>query len=294
MLNLLKRPGIVSPVFNKIEFKFSMTGYTIGDLFYLEIYKADDTLLTTLVKNGDGLGTATFDISYALQTLFTEVQQLDPSLVYQKDESAMKGYKVKAGIQRMTNNVAIKTRYYVTDQLWALRAALPLDGSETIDDYLLKSSQPAKFLTLNSGQQPNGSNIYLPLIGLAHLDMTIKAQAGSTITETEISHRPGLYVFNAKPELLGLTGETEFQFWLYLTDPMQTYYATKDYTANCSVGMLGRSIATASAHSGTSQADANTKATQAAQALAGANLVCVTDPIYQPEPGDGDNGGGIS
>ena len=277
MLTLQKRPNLVSAVFNPIEFKFSMSNYGIGDMFYLEVYHATGYLMTTLVKNGDGLGNVTFDISSVLQSIFTGVSTLNENLSIQRDNSAMAGYTVRAGKQVISGGVVTKIKYYQTDMLYALRAALPLDTDASLETNIVATNTNASFLTLNPCTQPVSSNIWLPLIVVANCTLKYCYStnlAGTVSGYSSVNATAGLYVFNAKPEVLGLlSSATDYTVWVELEGPI--YRATRDYTAICGTDYRGQFVATASYFSTISQTDANTKALQAAQTIANANIVCV-------------------
>lgn len=273
MFRLNKRPRYVEAAYNKVEWSFTFDDYRIGDMFYVDILKADGTLITTLVKNGSGTGMASFDVGPTLRTLFTETMQYNPNVFSQKDETAMKGYSIKAGYIKLVNRQQVKKHLYTSGIFYVLRAALPFDGSTTMADLTVDYVNPVQFLTDITPNQPKGNNLYLPVLFTAPNDIKVKINYVTEIQTINIFiPSPGVYVFNVKPELQA-KGFTNFSVWL--ESDYMVYTSIQEVTDYCTaVGESGEHQATVFAWSGASQTDATNKAIDAAFALAKANLVC--------------------
>jgi hypothetical protein len=143
-------PEFIQAVYNPIKVAVYKDNYTIGELFYCDIWtitdknmlnsgtpKATGTLLQTLTINGTGDGNAVFDISSILSTVFKQDEYNTPPtlnpLQSQKNESGYIGYFFKVGtIKYNAQNQKIKTQEYeLAEVQWAVRAALPKVSNPT-------------------------------------------------------------------------------------------------------------------------------------------------------------------
>ncbi|WP_299988708.1 hypothetical protein [uncultured Pontibacter sp.] len=273
MFTLIKRPRIVEAAFNKIEWGFNYENYAVGDLFYVDILKADGSLLTTLIKNGSGTGRATFDVSHTLRTLFNEVMPYDPTRFMQKDDTAMKGYSIKAGFIKMVNRQQVKKHLYTSCNFYVLRAALPFDGSVTVADLTVNYDVPVQFLTDITPSQPSGNNLYLPVLFTAPNEVKVKINYVTEVQTISASiPSAGVYVFNVKPELQN-KAHSNFTVWLEADNKVHT--ALREVYHICAnVGETGGHQATGFGYSTVSFYDAEIKAEDIANPLAAANLVC--------------------
>jgi hypothetical protein len=278
LLTIIKTPNYIESAFNKVTFQLQKSDYQIGDLFYLEIYSNSGELITRLVQNGNGQNSAEFDIASVLQTQFPKPKVLNPSLLVQKDETALVTYSVKAGFVKFVEGSQVYEQLYCSGKFHALRAALPKDGSETINSFVTTNSQTAKFLTSINSEQPQGNDLFMPVLVATGRTLKFVIESGSEFYETSfIASSEGVYVFNARPSLYGLT-TTNLTVWVESDDNVyQTTYTNK---TDCPEGSTGYGIATVTAFSTISQEDANTKAIQDSAALSEASRVCVMRPSW--------------
>ena len=161
--SLVTKPGYLQAVYNPMLVQLQKSDYVVGDLFFVEVWtqpgrrarlatpKASATLHRTLVVNGDGTGQATIDISDALSTLFQQQDQSPPNTVLaaQKDESAYVPYYFLAGTQKYDEqNRLVKTYLYSSTVAYALRAALKLNQTDWMVDYVYQfDGEPVRPLT---------------------------------------------------------------------------------------------------------------------------------------------------
>ncbi|RNI30960.1 hypothetical protein EFA69_06620 [Rufibacter immobilis] len=277
-LTITKAPQFIEAAYNRIVFEVSYSDYTLGDMFFLEVYDSiTSKLLTTLVKNGTGLGLCEFDVSDIVQSLFPEPKVLNPNVVMQKDESALVSYQVKIGVVKLVNRVQVKSYHYISDVLYGLRAALSLDGSESVSSSLVVDyNREAKFLTSITPNQSESSDLFLPVLVTAPTEVKLVCNYYTSRRETEHTLPTlGVYVFNVRPSLQG-SNASGLSVWLESETP--TYLATATATVNCEqAGYIGSMTATATDFSTLTKPDALTKAMSKAASLAQANLVCVVD-----------------
>lgn len=286
MLTINKYPELVSAAYNPVEFSFTNTSYQVGDLFYLDVKTEAGTLITTLVKNGTGTGSATFDISSVLQTLFTEVYIPSGNTKIQKDTSALKSYKVTAGVLEIEGNQQYKIPYFSTDTMYALRAALPLDNSVKAGSMVVDCLSEADYLTSIASSQPQGSDLYLPVLVLAEIDAYLVFNFGTTQELYPFSFpEAGVYLINVKPELYGYSADN---FSCYLESDFNYYFSTQLGFSACAAGYYGSHRSIATGFSNIDQETAVTNAQTAANALALANKVCTLIPVEGSGGGDED------
>lgn len=211
--------------------------YQVGQLFYCDIWTITDknmlntgtpkttgTLLGTRTINGPGDGTATFDISSILSTVFTQDNYNTPPtlspLQASKDESGYVGYFLKLGfITYNAQNQQTKTLEYESPEvLWAVRAALPLSSqgnSGSMADYCYRHDhEPVKFATnIPDGTKRNRSEdtllpFFLPyLSGATGAFVTVEAdlrfadgtlEIGVAVATTQVTSG-GLFIANSYP-----------------------------------------------------------------------------------------------
>jgi hypothetical protein len=231
-------PEFIQAVYNPIKIAVYKDTYTIGELFYCDVWtitdknmlssgtpKATGTLLQTLAINGTGDGNAVFDISSILSTVFKQDEynmppQLNP-LQAQKNESGYVGYFFKVGtIKYNAHNQKVKTQEYELPEVqWAVRAALPkisaTGNSGNMNDYCYRyDNEPISYATNipdNTKRNRNEDTLlsfFLPFLSDA-TNARIEAQAtlyfadttsvNTTITSTSITSG-GLFIANIYPE----------------------------------------------------------------------------------------------
>jgi hypothetical protein len=148
--NVLQTPEFIQSAGNPMFVRVQDTNYAIGQLFYCEIWVVTDRnmrnvltpkttgkLLLSQTINGSGDGTARFDISSILNSVFIQDDYQTPPtlnpLQAAKEESAYIGYYFKAGyITYNAQNQQVKNLMYELPYVqWAVRAALPLAANNS-------------------------------------------------------------------------------------------------------------------------------------------------------------------
>jgi hypothetical protein len=230
-------PEFVQAVYNPMPVSMTKTPYTIGDMFFVEVWvipsknafttnkpKTSPKLIQTLKGHGKGDGTCTININTILASQFIQSAHYKPNPYnpFQKDESAYLGYFIKAGsITYDRQNREVKVYEFESAVQYALRAALPLTTDGNMIEYIyMYDGEPVKYLT----SLPNGSrkrrdedvylSVFLPLnTNNGNTDtytITVKADlrfsSGAPQTGYEIGSyylaTGGVYIFNVKPQTL--------------------------------------------------------------------------------------------
>ncbi|MBF9237453.1 hypothetical protein I2I05_08585 [Hymenobacter sp. BT683] len=186
-------PAFLNAVYNPMPVVLRAAPYAIGDLFYVEVWSTPGkavhpvnnsperaVLLQTLRSNGDGLGTASFDISGVLQSSFEAGGAYVPGLstAFQKDETCYQGFFVRCGIIRFdAANKEIKTQLLSTNVQFALRAAFPLATTASLTRYFYTGDDTIPFLTnlpyaaRRKRSEPTLLGLFAPLADTASLNL---------------------------------------------------------------------------------------------------------------------------
>ena len=229
-------PKFIQAVFNPMPVSMTKTPYTIGDMFFIEVWaipsknamttntpKTVPKLIQTLKANGKGDGTCTIDISNLLASQFKQASHYvpNPNAPFQKDESAYLGYFIKAGsITFNRQNREVKVYEFESAVQYALRAAMPLTTDGNLIDYVYAyDGEPVKYLT----SLPDGSrkrrdedvylSTFLPLNknngNTSTYTIVAKADLHFSSGPPEIGYEigsyalatGGVYLFNVKPQV---------------------------------------------------------------------------------------------
>lgn len=230
-------PTSLQAVYNPVYLNVSKTGYRIGQLFFAEIWlvvgkdvtvaattKTGAKLLRILRVNGNGDGTATFDLGPSLATVFRHDTATVPNTLVacQRDESAYQGYFFKTGfIQYDAQNREVKSYQHESAVKYVLRATLPLKaGGDMSSDYQYQfDGETVKFLTSipnGAKRKPSEATLLSTFFARPDLGATTVGQLfvradlsfndGTTETGYYLGGYPvdagGVYLFDVKPERL--------------------------------------------------------------------------------------------
>ncbi|MDJ1500666.1 DUF5977 domain-containing protein [Xanthocytophaga agilis] len=248
MITLTKEPQYLSAAFNKVEFGFTDTGYTVGDLYFCDIYQLSgkdlkqssnqvsltgSSYIDTLIKNGSGDGKVSFDVSLILQSMLD-----NPEIPITSGHSNNYiGYFIKAGTVSYTSgNTQIKTIQYQSKAKFATRSALPMEDYNFGLWHVNYVNGNRKFLSNSpdtiemADDEEFILSVIIPKNNLSASTINLKADIYriTGFTQTNITVKTyqiatgGTYEFRIKPSTL-FTGSTDidrFAVWLDTADPI--------------------------------------------------------------------------